>query len=107
MWNDLLFQLFHPEEGMIGEGAFYALFGFVFVFLGISLLILIFTGLGLVMKKWNERGKTEQRESVVLPSGETEEIPPEIAAVISAAIAAYYEEAPERCAFVVKRIKRL
>ena len=98
----------------VGEGAFYAVFGFAFVLLGIALLILIFTILGLVMKRVNARKggapkKAAQREREALPAAlpaETQETP-ELVAVISAAIAAYYEGTQQKCDFVVRRIKRL
>lgn len=90
-----------------GTGAFYALLGFVFVFLGIVLLVLFFTVFGLVMKKLGERKQEEVRESVVTAPVQEEGISPELVAVISAAIAAYYEAAPQKCDFVVRRIKRL
>ena len=94
----------------LGEGAFYAVFGFLFVFVGIALLIAIFTALGFLMKKLNGRKrKGEARESAVtavVPQVE-ESISPETVAVIAAAIAAYYDAAPQKCDFVVRRIKRL
>lgn len=98
----------------IGEGAFYAVFGFLFVFCGIILLILIFSLLGLIMKKINERPKKEKRQKnkieapVPQQSTQTEDgISPEVVAVIAAAISAYYEGSQQKCDFVVKRIKRL
>lgn len=100
----------------IGEGAFYAIFGFLFVFLGIVLLILIFSLIGWINKKINERAKQkkdEQSKNVVLSEStptvmpRDEEISPEVVAVISAAIAAYYEGNHPKCDFIVKRIKRL
>ena len=39
----------------VGDGAFYAIFGFLFVFAGIALLVVIFTVLGVIMKKMNAR----------------------------------------------------
>ncbi len=100
----------------IGEGAFFAVFGFIFVFLGIALLILIFTGLGLIMKKVNARKK--HADPVVVEHGkektapaevkQTEEgLSPALVAVITAAIAAYYEDETQKCDFVVRRIKKL
>jgi len=103
----------------IGEGAFYAVFGFIFVFVGIVVLILIFSLIGLIMKKWNARPKKQKAKkakkenvaNVPMPAPEQVErdgrIPPETVAVIAAAIAAYYEGNKSRCDFVVKRIKRL
>lgn len=100
----------------LGEGAFYAVFGFLFVFLGIALLILIFTALGILMKRVNAR-KTERKqenraerateEFHLAPPPNEGGLTPEKIAVITAAIAAYYEESAEKCEFVVKRIKRL
>lgn len=91
-----------------GEGAFYAVFGFFFVFFGIALLIAIFTLLGAVMKRINgrKRKESEPRESVVVQTKE-EELSPELIAVLSAAIAAYYEGTGGKCDFVVRRIKKL
>ncbi len=96
----------------IGEGAFYALFGFVFVFAGILLLILFFTALGFVMKKIDGRkSKKKQKEEqetpkMPVPSAE-EEIPPEVVAAITAAIAVCTEGERQKCDFVVRRIKRI
>ena len=101
----------------IGEGAFYSVFGFIFVFLGITLLIAIFTVLGLIMKKVNARekkpkevkGKAAEKRPTPAPQAPVSEegLSPEIIAVISAAIAAYYEGTKEKCDFVVRRIKRI
>ena len=97
----------------IGEGAFYAVFGFLFVFTGIVVLILIFTGLGLLMKKLNSRSAKPKKdekgkaEAAPVPIESGEGITPEIVAVISAAIAAYYEGVKPENDFIVRRIKRL
>ncbi len=69
----------------VGDGAFYAIFGFLFVFAGIALLVVIFTVLGVIMKG----------------------ISPEVVAAITAAIMAVYEGENAKCDFIVKRIKRL
>ncbi len=39
----------------VGDAAFYAIFGFMFVFLGITLLIVILTCLGKGMDAWRGR----------------------------------------------------
>ncbi len=105
----------------VGDSAFYSVFGLVFVFFGIALLVAIFTVLGIVMKKINARPKKEKQEKKakakknektqdkpVVPSiEETQGLSPEIVAVISAAIAAYYESENAKCDFVVRRIKKL
>lgn len=103
----------------VGEAAFYAVFGFIFVFVGIALLVVVFTLLGLVMKKANARKpkqKNRKKKKVVAAEAEAEdtekrlvleEIPFETIAVISAAIAAYYEGENIPCDFIVRRIKKL
>lgn len=101
----------------LGEGAFYSVFGFLFVFVGILFLILIFTVLGLIMKKINARKAIHEKELAknkkgvpIVETSETEPedegVTPELVAIISAAIAAYMGES-QKCDFVVRRIKRL
>lgn len=98
----------------VGEGAFYALFGFLIVFTGIVILILLFTALGKIMKQANKPRslrKRKKEESEEAPSAEAavieEGITHELVAVISAAIALYYEGENVKCDFVVKRIRKL
>ena len=116
MAGNLLINLFEnwPKYD-IGEGAFMALFGFLFVFLGIVLLILIFTGLGKIMAIRNVK-KGKEHKAARAPKAQTksssalkkeEGVTPELLAVISAAIAAYYEDENVKCDFVVRRIKKL
>lgn len=96
----------------VGEGAFYALFGFLFVFCGIVLLVLFFTALGKGMKEVQKPRLRRKRKGEELPVPKQpivseEGVTPELVAVISAAIAAYYEDENVKCDFVVKRIKKL
>lgn len=100
----------------VGDGAFYAAFGFVFVFLGIAILVFLFTMLGLAMKKINARKpkkkkiKTKEKEETAVNSSKVEaeeEISPEIVAVITAAVAAVYEGENVKCDFVVRKIRKL
>ena len=97
----------------LGDGAFYALFGFLFLFSGITLLVAIFSVLGVIMKKVNARKpKIKKIKSKVKdPSDSAEksddEVSPETIAAIMAAISAIYESENATCDFVVKRIKRL
>ncbi len=97
----------------IGEGAFFAGFGFVFVFAGIALLVVLFTLLGLAMKKINARKPKKkkvkgEKHTPAEESVKTEEaISPETVAVITAAIAAVYEGEKVKCDFVVRRIRKL
>lgn len=97
----------------IGETAFYAAFGFLFVFAGILLLIVFFTVLGLIMKKVNER-KQRKQETKKADVPETpaaieieEGISPEIVAAITAALAVYTEVEQQKCDFVVRKIRRV
>ena len=96
----------------IGEGAFYAVFGFVFVVAGITLLILIFTLFGAIMKRINEKREASAARAVEAklsaPQEESGDEPsPEVIAAITAAIAAYYEGEKVACDFVVRRIKKI
>lgn len=94
----------------VGEGAFYAVFGLVFVFLGIVLLILILSLIGLVMRKIEEARRRRHEKKIpaapALPDAE-EGIPPEVVAAISAAVAVCLREENAKCEFVVRRIKRI
>lgn len=100
----------------VGEGAFYALFGFLIVLAGIIILILLFTALGKIMEQVNKPHKQRKPRKSKKKKGEASEevieqaeegITPEIIAVISAAIAAVYESENVKCDFVVKRIRKL
>lgn len=105
----LLFDGIHLEGGL-GTGAFYALFGFVFVFVGITLLIVILSLLGKGMSKVNEKKaqQTAKKSAENVASAPVVEagIPPEVVAAITAAVAAYMEQEQSKCEFVVRRIKR-
>ncbi len=99
-----------------GDGAFYALFGFVFVFVGIALLIGCIYLVGLIMtrvKKPKKKSPKQEASSAPqapaeLPSPDVGEgIPPEVVAAITAALAVYCEGDGQKCEFVVRRIKRL
>lgn len=103
--------------GSLGEAAIYALIGFVVVFVGIALIILIIWLIGLLLRKTNNfaflRNLKSRRKKEVTGSKElvkpedTDEIPDEIKAAIVAAIMAYYCESSPECEFKVKRIKRI
>lgn len=95
----------------VGEGAFYAVFGFLFVAVGITILVLLFTALGKVMKTVQAR-RAEKQNAVPAPSPAPETqiqegIPPEVIAAITAAVAAVYEGENVQCDFVVRRIQKL
>ncbi len=90
-----------------GEGAFYAVFGLLFVFLGIVLLIAIFTLIGFLMKKVNGRSKAHAANPPQPAIRIDEGIPPEVVAAITAAIAVYTEGERSKCDFVVRRIRKI
>ena len=118
MWTALLDGFFKMD---IGEGAFYAIFGFLYVFCGIAVLIFIFSVLGLVMKKVDkrrqakaeaEKKKAQTQELAPAPQtteeiGIEEGISPQVVAAITAAIACTLSGEAQKCDFIVKRIKRL
>ena len=99
-----------------GDAAFYSIFGFVFVFAGIVILILIFTLLGLIMKKIGNRKPKPKKDKKSKVSADTAEqlvaedgsdLSPELIAVITAAVSACLENENSACDFVVRRIKKL
>ncbi len=111
------------------ESLIYALIGFLVVFAGIVILILIIWLIGLLMKKTNNLAAIQfwkRKDRMKKPEGHAEyvadvtqkaienkqlqkandDIPDDIKAAIVAAVSAmYYEE--DKCDFVVKSIKRL
>ncbi len=104
----LLFDGIHLEGG-IPTAAFYAVFGFLFVFAGITIMIAILSLLGFAMEKFRGRKKKETPVSEKkTPRVETEEgIPPEVVAAITAAIAVYTQAEETKCEFVVRRIRKI
>lgn len=112
----------------VGEAAIDALLGFITVFVGIALLVLIVWAVGKAMqsvelksknggekkpkvkkepqavKQTIEPVKSAPAEATISASNGIDE---ETIAVISAAIAAYYAGENRTCGFVVKRIKRM
>lgn len=96
----------------VGDGAIYALLGFVIVFLGIILLVLIFTALGKIMttlpkKKAKKAGENPTISAPEDRKADEEGIPPEVVAAITAAVTMCLEGEKSQCDFVVRRIKRL
>lgn len=101
----------------IGEAALYALIGFLVVFGGIAFLIFIvwligkakayLSGKPVVAPKQTQQKKVQAPAPVAAPVADTEEVPEEVVAVITAALMAYYKQAKPQCGFIVKRIKRI
>ena len=90
----------------LGEGAFYSVFGYVFVIVGIVIL-------GLVMKKVSSKKAPKNakipdvRESTPHPFSDPDEISPETVAAITAALMAFYQTEDVKCDFIVRRIKKI
>ena len=110
------------QEGSLGfgEACLYALIGYLIVFIGIIIIILIIWLIGLVLRKTNNlafitnigKGKKKNNnpeQSITEPvvAVEDGEIPDQVKAAIVAAIMAYYSEEKPECEFRVKRIKRI
>ena len=102
------------EFDIVGEATLYALLGFLVVFAGIAFLILVVWLVGKVMAKTTGKAKAKpQPKAVEKPQEQpvvkmdSDEIPEETVAVITAAIMAYYQQNNPKCEFTVKRIKRI
>ena len=96
----------------VGDGAFYAIFGFLFVFAGIALLVVIFTVLGVIMKKMNARKPKKKKiktkkEEPVQTKVEDEGISPEVVAAITAAIMAVFLRGKTKSEFLLKKNKKV
>ncbi|MDE6356010.1 MAG: OadG family protein [Clostridia bacterium] len=117
MINNLLALI--NQEGSLdfGEACIYGLIGFLVVFLGIVLIIVIIWLIGLLMRKTNnlefltkigkKKKKKDEKSAVQESVAAEEEIPAEVKAAIIAAIMAYYTKEQPKCEFKVKRIKRI
>ena len=108
-----LLQATLPEGGKyatIGEAALFAGIGYLIVFLGIAFLILVVWAVGQFFKVVPQ--KFAKKDKVVdVPVKEAapkviDELDEQTIAVITAAIAAYYEKQQIPCEFVIKKIKR-
>lgn len=108
------------QEGSLGfgEACLYALIGYLIVFIGIIIIILIIWLIGLILRKTNnlafltnlgKKKKKAEKNNVAEPVAVTEDgdIPDEVKAAIVAALMAYYSEEKPECEFRVKRIKRI
>jgi Na+-transporting methylmalonyl-CoA/oxaloacetate decarboxylase gamma subunit len=113
----------YPKEISIGEAAVYALLGFLVVFAGISLLILIVWAIGKLMAYMKgeptkkeiqeikasiiEAKEEQEKEKILEATSNADEPDEETVAVIMAALMSYYETNYPKCEFTVKRIKRI
>ena len=113
-----LLSLMNQEGSLnIGEASIYALIGFLIVFAGIVIIIVIIWLIGLLMRKTNnlafltnlgkkkKKPKAPEQPNSVAPNGE--DIPDDIKAAIVAALMAYYSEESPESEFIVKRIRKI
>ena len=117
MLTNLLTSASLPEgyqEVSIGTASLYALIGYLIVFAGIAFLIFVVWLVGKFMTKPQPAVKKEESidEKIALdmPMQDAvleDEVDEETAAVIMAALMAYYETNYPKCEFTVKRIKRV
>ncbi len=95
----------------VSLSALYALIGFVLVFAGITLLILVVWAVGKIIHRNQAPMQTQQREVKAVQQevavADSNEINEETVAVIMAALTAYYQTNNPKCEFTVKRIKRI
>lgn len=104
-----------PEGGRyvsVGDASLYALIGFLVVFAGIALLIGVVWSIGKLMSmktpvKKQEKPSVKTESKPVAAAPKQDEVDEETAAVIMAALTAYYQTNNPSCGFVVKRIKRI
>lgn len=111
MSNNLLVEAGYPKFIGVGEAVVDAIVGFIVVFAGIALLIAIVSLVGKLVRKTTNAPKQSvpEKKSVPLKTLETadsDEISEETIAVVTAAIAAYYEQSGSKCEFKVRRIKK-
>ena len=113
MMNILAESLDPFRKASGGEAALYAALGFLIVFLGISFLIFIIWAIGKLIPAFEAKSKkapaktSPVQESVKPQVVDEDELSDEVVAVITAAIAAYYQKENKKCDFTVKRIKRI
>ena len=113
MMLNLLAEANDPfRSANVGEASLYALLGFSIVFLGIAFLIFVVWAVGKGMTAFEKKAaeskkKPEPVQETPKVSNTEEELSDEVVAVITAAIAAYYQKENKKCDFTVKRIKRI
>ena len=100
------------RQAEFGEAALYALLGFLTVLGGILFLIFVIWGVGRLMEAFEKKSApAKEKVPVAIPEPvkevQEDEMTEELIAVITAAIAAYYQKENKKCEFTVKRIKRI
>ena len=97
-------------KATLDEALLYAGIGFLVVFLGIGFLVLVVWAIGAAISKVTAAQKkvktVEKAEAVPQVSLPSEDLDEQTVAVITAAIAAYYQKQQIPCEFVIKKIRR-
>lgn len=116
MLTNLLTSANLPEgyqKVSIGTSALYALIGYAVVFAGIAFLIFIVWLVGKIVSKpkaMPKQAASDDKVALDVPMQSVsaeDEFDEETAAVIMAALMAYYETNYPKCEFTIKRIKRV
>ena len=111
MLTNLLFGAFTQDS--LVWGGFTFILGILVIFLGMTVLVLAVSGMGMAIKKFDkikaEKSKpTKTVEIAKIPEQtDSEEIPEHVRVAIVAAIAAYYADSGVKNEFKVKKIKRI
>lgn len=94
----------------LGTAALYAVIGLLVVFIGIAFLVLVVWLLGLAFthlpQKFEKKEKVLEKVETPATTVAVEDLDEQTVAVITAAIAAYYQKQQIPCEFVIKKIKR-
>ena len=94
-------------------GGFTFILGVLVIFLGMIIIVLAVSGMGVAMKKFDEIKKEKSKPTKTVEitkveeSSVSEEIPEHVKVAIVAAIAAYYADSGVKNEFKVKKIKRI
>lgn len=107
--NDYQFKLFGSG---IETGLFVLILGMLIVFFGMAIIVWVISGIGKIMtavKNKNAKKPANQNADAVAAPAQAPVaggVSPEVVAVITAAVNAYYEKTNEKCEFAVKKIKK-
>ncbi len=94
-------------------GGFTFILGVCVIFLGMIILVLAVSGMGIAMKKFDDikQNKSKPTKTVEVTklseANESEDIPEHVRVAIIAAIMAYYADSGVKNEFKVKKIKRI
>lgn len=96
------------------NGAFVFVLGMLVVFFGITIIVLVISGIGKIMSIKNKTATVKKKEdndddvAVVSDASVTYDgASPEVVAAITAVLSAYYFSNQSNCEFKIKKIKRI